>query len=259
MSLVDKKDIERFYLDSFLGILNLTPSDVQHRESPDFIVVLGGKKIGIELTYFHSDLKGIDGTPRRAIEETWKSLQKAIMKEVKKHNQLDGTYGILFFKHLEVPPKRLHERFAHELIQLSLDMVESGRVEAMPGTEFPLLRKYLKNFLLRRPGLKITWDWNRNASSVGLTEKELIDIIRPKVEGVINYRRVIVDELWLLVVSGYRLSQAMGMLLANDLFSYENLNRLLEQSGYNKVYLYQYMLDVIFEWPGWTETAKNAQ
>jgi hypothetical protein len=82
MSLVNKKDIERSYLDSFLTTLNLAPGDIKHRESPDFIVVSDGKKIGIELTYFHSDLKGVDGTPRRAIEETWKSLQKAIMKKV---------------------------------------------------------------------------------------------------------------------------------------------------------------------------------
>jgi hypothetical protein len=256
---VNKKEIERSYLDSFFATLNLTPSDIQHRESPDFIVVSNGKKIGIELTYFHSDLKGIGGTPRRAIEETWNSLQKKIMKEVEKHDRLNGTYGFLFFKHLEVPPKRLHERFAHELIQLSLNMVESGRVEVKPPTELSLLSKYLKNFLLKRTGLYITWDWNRDASSVGLTEKELIDIIRPKVEGVINYRRVIIDELWLLVVSGYRLSQAMGMLSTNKLVSYENLNRLLETSGYNKVYLYQYMLDVIFEWPGWAEKAKDAR
>jgi hypothetical protein len=49
----------------------------------------------------------------------------------------------------------------------------------------------------------------------------------------------------------------MGVLSTNRLVSYENLNKLLEQSGYDKVYLYQYMLDAIYEWPGWTETAKK--
>lgn len=253
----NKKKIERFYFDSFLSLLGIEPSKIQERESPDFVAMWQGKRLGVELTHFHSDLKGVGGKTRRAIEETWISLQKTIMDKVEHCRRLKGTYGILFFKHLEVPPKRLHETFSEELIQLSLNMLKANREKSRPDAESPLLNKYLKEFILKRPGLYITWNWNHDVSSVGVTEKELIDIIMPKVNEVLNYKREPFHELWLIVVSGYRLSQAMGILLGNRLDGYTNLNNLLQQSGYDKVYIYQYMFDLIYEWPGWTQKTKR--
>ena len=51
----DKKRKELFYLKTFLELYGVSPikinSDV---ESPDFIIDYSGKKIGIELTEYHS-------------------------------------------------------------------------------------------------------------------------------------------------------------------------------------------------------------
>ena len=136
-------------------------------------------------------------------------------------------------------------------------MLKANWERLRPDPAFPLLNGYLKEFILKRPDLYITWDWNHDVSSVGVTEKELMDIITPKVNEVSSYKREHFDELWLVVVSGYRLSQAMGVLSEKRLASYENLNKLLEQSGYDKVYLYQYMFDVIYGWPGWVVKSKK--
>lgn len=254
----EKKENERFYLDKFLALLGNVGNDIESGESPDFIVILQQKKIGIELTDFHSDLKGESGRPRRAIEETWALLQKTIMEEVDKCNELKGTNGLLFFKKLELPPKSKHGKFAYELIKLSLEMINSGYKEIKPGENYPMLNKYLKKFRSEKIGCYITWEWNYNISFMGITEEELINAVQPKMKKAVIYKEKNIDELWLLIISGYRLSQAMGIRLSDKLNTFDQLNILLRQSGYNKVYLYQFMFDVIYEWPEWVKIGKES-
>lgn len=249
----EKKKVERFYLEEFFKLLGEEPEDMQAGEAPDFTVKLRQTKLGIELTEFHSDLKGKKGLPRRAIEETWASLQRIIMEEVKEHKELEKTNGYLSFKELELPATSEYRQFVSELIKLSLEMIASACKEIKPGTNYPLLNKYLAKFCLEKVGCYITWEWDHNFAWVGLTETELIDAIRTKIEKIVNYKQKDLDELWLLIISGHRLSQDMGRLLEYKLNNYSQLNRLLKKSGYSKVYIYQYMLNVIYQWPGWSK------
>ena len=177
-----KKENERFYLDKFLTLLGKVPDEIKSGESPDFIVILQQKKIGIELTNFHSNSKGEYGRPRREIEEAWVALQGTIMGEVEKCNELRETNGLLFFKKLGLPPKSKHREFTDELIKLSLEMINSGYKEIKPGANYPILNKYLKKFYLEKVGCYITWEWNYNVSSVGITEEELINASKSKIE-----------------------------------------------------------------------------
>lgn len=252
-----KKENERFYLDKFLALLGKVPDEVKSGESPDFIVILQQKKIGIELTDFHSDSKGEDGRSHRAIEEAWMVLQRTIMEEVEKCNELKETNGLLFFKKLGLPPKSKHREFTDGLIKLSLEMINSGYKEIKPGGNYPILNKYLKKFCLEKVGCYITWEWNYNVSSVGITEEELINAAKSKIERGGIYKEKDIDELWLLIISGYRLSQAMGIRLSDKLNTFDQLNNLIRQSVYNKIYLYQFMFGVIYEWPGWVKIGKE--
>lgn len=253
-----QKQNERFYLDKFFALLGKMPNEIQSGESPDFIVILQQKRIGMELTDFHSDLKRENDRSRRAIEETWMLLQKMIMEEVGKCNELKETNGFLFFKKLELPPKSKHKKFTRELIKLSLEMLNLDCKEIMPGNNYPFLNKYLKKFRLEKVGCHTTWKWNYNVSFIGLTEIELMDTIKPKIEKTFGYKKEKeLNELWLLITSGYRLSQAMGIHLLEKLNTYDRLNNLLSQSGYKKIYLYQYMFDVIYEWPGWVKVGRE--
>jgi len=52
----NKKKCELFYLKKFLEFQEINPIDVFPSESPDFILELPDKKIGIELTEYHSEL-----------------------------------------------------------------------------------------------------------------------------------------------------------------------------------------------------------
>jgi len=252
-----KKENERFYLDKFLALLGKVADEIHPEEFPDFIVSIATKKIGIELTDFHSDLKGESGKPRRAVEEAWLLIQGTIMEEVKKRNKLKETFGFLSFKKLELPPKSKYKIFADELIKLSLEMIDSDCQEIKPLGNYPLLSKYLEKFCLERAGCYITWQWNHNASSVGITETRLINATKSKIEKVVNYKEKNIDELWLLIVSGHRLSQAMGLNLHHKLNTFDQLNNFLKHSGYNKIFIYQYMFDVIYKWPGWVKIGKE--
>ena len=84
-----------------------------------------------------------------------------------------------------------------------------------------------------------------------LLEEELFEIIRSKSEKVTNYEISNLNEMWLLVVSGSQISQAMGIPHPDILNDFSDCNELINQSGFNKIYLYQYMRDRILEWSGY--------
>ena len=82
----EKKEMERCCLNNFFAILDMAPDEISSGESPDFIVKWQQKKIGIELTDFHSGAKRRKGSLRRSGEDAWELVQTTIMEEVNKHN-----------------------------------------------------------------------------------------------------------------------------------------------------------------------------
>lgn len=252
--MTNKKEIERFYLDEFFKVLRTTPDDVQGDESPDFVVKLKGKIIGLEVTEYHSTDKGEKGRPRRLIEETWAELQKEIMGEVRKHRELKQTSGWLGFRKLSLPSKIEYRQFIEELIKIAHEMVRSNREESKPGPECKMLNKYLRKFYLRKVGFYISWEWSHSAASIGLSEEELLNSVKPK---LVNYRDASFDELWLLVVSGVRLSQTMPVHLSYKLREFQTLESFLKKSEYDNVYIFQYQLGVAYEWPEWVKIGKE--
>lgn len=252
-----KKKIEYSYIGKFLALLGKVPNEIICGESPDFMCIFQRKTIGVEVTEFHFDSKDKKGSRRRAIEENWMFLQRMIMEKVEKCNELRDTNGLLFFKKEELPPKRRYEKFTDELVKLSREMINSDCEETRLGNNYSLLNEYLKKFRLEKCGCYIIWHWNYNVSFIGLTETALINTVESKIKEVTKYKEKDMDELWLLIVSGYRLSQALGIRLSDKLNTFARLNNLLSKSGYDKVYLYQYMFDVIYEWPGWVKIGRG--
>lgn len=253
----NRKKAERSYLGEFLALLGKVPDKVVCGESPDFVVVFHQKKIGVEETEFHGDPKGKKGSQWRAVEENWRFLQRMIMEKVKKCNELKETSGLLFSERRELPPRREYGRFVDELVKLSGEMINSDCKEITPGGDYPLLHKYLKKFHLEKCGCYSTWKWNQEVSSFGVTERGLIDAAEPKVKKLAKYKGEGVDEVWLLIVSGLQLSQALGIDLSGKLKTFDRLNSLLTESGFKRVYLYQYLLDVAYEWPGWVKIGRE--
>jgi hypothetical protein len=166
---------------------------------------------------------------------------------------LKNTCGLLSFKQLELPQNSKYKEFVNELIKLSLEMIEANREEISPDSNYPLLNKYLSEFRLEKVGCYMTWEWSPNDPSLGLTESELLDTIEPKLAKAESYARKDIDVLWLLVVSGSRLSQTMSVRLSNSLLSYKKLDYLLSRSIFEKIYIYQYIVGVVYEWPNWVK------
>ena len=252
----EKKEMERCCLNNFFAILDMAPDEISSGESPDFIVNLQQKKIGIELTEFHSGSKRRKGSFRRSGEDAWELVQTTIMEEVNKHNELNETSGLLFFKRMKLPSESERNKFVEELMQLAIKMIISDCKEMIPGYEYPLLKEYLKKFHLEKVGCYITWEWNYNVSSVGVTETELINTITPKIDKISLYKGKDFDDIWLLIISGCRLSQSMGTRLAYQLNTFDQLRDLLKKSGYHRVFIYQTMIDEIYKWPDWERIKK---
>ena len=81
-----------------------------------------------------------------------------------------------------------------------------------------------------------------------------MNVIKPK---LVNYRNENFQELWLLVASGTRLSQTMPLRLSYKLRAFHRLEETLKGSHYDKVYIFQYQLGVVYEWPGWRKIGKE--
>lgn len=253
-----RKYTECVYVHRTFALLSIQPTSFVCGESPDFNIGFDGKRIGVEVTCFHSSAKGADGRPRRAIEEEWNHLQGLIMSEVDRIPKLKGIFGILAFHALDVPTRRQHEQFVQELLSLSLRMIAKNSLETKPvKKDYPLLSRYVKKLTLKRVGCYITWEWDRNAAFVGLSEQELIDTVTTKAARTDNYRKKDqFDELWLLVVSEHRLSQTMPPFLLDILNSFGTVNKELQKAGFAKVFLYQYLFEVVYEWPGWKKVGE---
>jgi hypothetical protein len=265
------KKVERFYLENFFKLLCGKPFEIKERESPDFIVTfLSIKKVGVEVVEYHSSLKTANGKPRRAFEETMDRLYKDLYEEAQKYPELIGIDVFLKFKELRVLPKSEHKEFTDQVIQLTLEKIQniihiSNSLEVKPdGRKYPLLHQYLDRVRLYKTDFPSHRHWGGvDASSIGLEENELIDAIQTKIKKAKTYRKEIIKEgigeLWLLIVSGYRPSQTLPPPehLKYKLGSFDQLDNLLKASGYDKVYLYQYMFDIIYKWPGWIKIEKR--
>ena len=115
----------------------------------------------------------------------------------------------------------------------------------------------MKKFYFEQVNCYITWEWNHIASFIGLSESELINVAKPKIDKATDYRKSHIEKLWLIIVSGVKLSQTMPVHLADKLNSFEQLDSLLMASNYERVFLYQYQLGVIYEWPKWIKIGKE--
>lgn len=249
---------ERFYLGRFLEALQLEFDVVQRgADPPDFILTLAGKHTSVEMTEFHSGARGDNGLPRRAVEEEWRKFQRLFESAREQYADLNHIMGLAFFKALEVPPRREQMPFAKELLEFGHQklpyLTKDGSDFSQFGSSSPLLGKYLKRLRLWDAGCFTSWEWNHMAAGVGLTERELLDIILPKIK---VGRPKETNENWLLMVSGHQLSQSIGLPHVDVLREYGELNKALTCGPYDRVYIFQYMFGRVLLWQlaqGWME------
>ena len=255
----DKKRKELFYLKPFLKLCGVSPTKITlNVESPDFIISYSGKKIGIELTEYHSLIE-ISGHSRREVESNWERLQGEIYEKIKLDKELMGICVSIFFRKVFLPSRRESLPFIDELINCSKAfIIKSGKSVLIPK-RYKILNKYVDEINIYKIGgnSHLRWNSNLNVGFIGLTEEGLLSIIESKINKGERYRLGDLNELWLLVVFGHRISQSVPPRLKYKLEEFRILNSILSKSSYNYIFLYLYMYDVIYRWPNWIKFGKG--
>ena len=249
---ITHEDRELFYANKFLQSLNVPNLGLKKGDDPpDLVLELQGSavsNIGIEMTEFHSNVTSPSGKPRRAIEEGWNDILKVIRQQRKEHPILNCVSCTLFFKRLDVPGKKDHFQFVSELIRFLISKdgnLTSEFYEFREDFNSELLTKYLDKVVAQKTACNyIGWNWNHSASGVGLSEDELKMTIMSKVLTVFNDG---FDEIWLIIVSGDGMSQAMGLPEVETLHEFNEVNTMLDKSHFDRVFIFEYMFDRILE------------
>lgn len=205
--------------------------------------------VGIEITEYHSDYPTASGYSRRVVEQEWEHLRRELMKKVDATASLNGVHGSLFFKDLTLPSRHDHADFINQVMSCAQANINVLPTSLSDFEAFPLLSQYLKEMRFKRIRCHMSWDWNKNIGWIGTEPTALVDCIRRKVKK--KYDTEGINDLWLLIVSGPNLSQAMGIDLQYDLANIGEVDELLQKSVFSKAYIFQYMFDVAYEWPTW--------
>jgi len=81
-----KKQHERFLLDRFLELQGISPTRVDESESPDFLIDLEGRKVGIEVTelFIRSRSKGHPQREEKPLPQEVESITKQIVCEARR-------------------------------------------------------------------------------------------------------------------------------------------------------------------------------
>jgi len=254
-----KKEKELFYLKAFFELCGISPAKINSDvESPDFIINYSGKTIGIELTEYHSS-SNILGHSRREVESNWERLQAEIYEKVKLDKELMGICVLIFFRKVFLPSQRESVPFIDELINCAKVFMEKGKKTVLVPEKYKILNKYVDEIDIYKieGSSHLRWESSLNVGSIGLTEEGLLNIIESKINKGEGYRLKSLNELWLLVVFGHRISQSAPPKLKYKLEEFGNLNSILSKSSYNNIFLYLYMYDVIYRWPKWIKYGKG--
>jgi len=255
----NRKRKELFYLEPFLELYGVSPTKITlNVESPDFIINYSDKKIGIELTEYHSLIE-TSGHPRREVESNWEKLQGEIYEKVKLDKELMGICVSIFFKKVFLPSRRESSPFIDELINCTKIFILKGKSSVLVPEKYKILSKYADEIDIYKIGGNsyLKWNSNLNVGFIGLTEEGLLSMIESKINKGERYRLRDLNELWLLVVFGHRISQSVPPRLKYKLEEFKTLNSILRKSSYNYVFLFLYMYDVIYRWPNWIKYGKG--
>jgi len=255
----NKKKKELFYLEPFLELYGVSPTKITlNVESPDFIIDYSGKKIGIELTEYHS-LQEVSGHSRREVESNWERIQGEIYEKIKLDKELTGICVSIFFRKVFLPSRRESLPFIDELINCTKVFIMKGKKSVLVPEKYKILSKYVDEIDIYKIGgnSHLRWDSNLNVGFIGIKEEELIETITPKIKKAEEYFQKELDELWLLIAFGHLISQTVQPRLKFKLEGFKALNSIINKSNYKYIFLYLHMFNVIYRWPNWEKFGKG--
>jgi len=209
MTTADQKDAERRTLRNLLAMLALEPEEEPSGgETPDFVLSVSGRRIGVEITAFQSGDTTADGVELRKVEGEWQKFEAASEEFRQARPYLHELNVGLFFKD-SLPPRRDYAAFMEEIGTFaqarSAALGSEGRDYWARDFASPLLRRYLRTLHLR-PGKYPEWFSNFSGGGwIGAPDGALTAIVAKK--GAKPYRPT--DELWLAIQCNPRTSEMM--------------------------------------------------
>jgi hypothetical protein len=177
-------------------------------ETPDFIVSLCGRSIGIEITQYRSGETVGGGPERRQVEAEWQKLLSTSEQVRKARPELyDVNVGLMF--NGAVPPRGQHATFIEEVVTFihshRSHLTSTNTDYWPPDFSAPLMTQYLQTLCLRIDP-HATWYTNLSAGFVALPEtSNITQIVAQKSSK--QFRPV--DELWLVIQSGILISEML--------------------------------------------------
>lgn len=204
-----QKVIERRTLDVLLASLGLRPDqEPEAGETPDFMVSLAGRLIGVEITMYSSTDTVDGGHRRRQVESEWDKLQAAAKAFCSTRPELrDINVGLMFSG--PVPPRRQHADFIKEVtdfIAAHRHELRSDEVEYWPPTLSTLLMVEYLQVLYLRVDQHAVWHSNLTAGFVATPATSTVaDIVAGK--STKNFRPA--NELWLAIQCSTRISETL--------------------------------------------------
>ncbi|MFD1199948.1 hypothetical protein ACFQ3K_16780 [Brucella gallinifaecis] len=235
-----QKQAEREQLKSYLAACDIEIADdhIEPTERPDFILKIGSRDIGVEVTEYH-----VSG--RRQVEEAWNRLRHLAFE--RKDYPLN-RWVKLYFQEMRVPPTRDLDGFINEVIRFS-DLHPEIEQAAPDADIYPILARYIDSISVSSTKAhRIMWFWNYDVAWVGPLESELISILAQKAKSAVAST----SDYWLIIAGGNRLSTLLGLMDANQLRIMPNLESALLGSPFERVALLQ---QPVIDWrrgEGWS-------
>lgn len=244
-----KKARERFLLDRFLECQGLTPTSIGTPEppSPDFLIELDGRKVGIEITEIYPQsprsYSGLDGPgPPQAIESRGGKIVSLAKEAYFRRNDSPLLVTVVFSNIETIRRKEEHEKLA-ELIALEVEdmaskalATEDRRPDFFTGVDNPLCDSVALIHIYKVPELRFArWTVPKVGLVRKLTSELLQDRITTKEKKLDGYRRD-GDEVWLLMVAD-RLSASRKFFYPPD-FPADDIS-----SKFSRTFYYCYGVD----------------
>ena len=257
MTRQNQKDSERRTLDAVLAALGLCPDqEPDAGETPDFMVLLSGRTIGVEITMYRSNATVEDGAGRRQVENEWELLKVAADRTRNACPDLrDINVGLMFAA--SVPQRKQHADFIAEIATFVSDhaseLSSSDITFWPPSFTSPLMRAFLRTLYLRRDQFA-EWHSNLAGGYVARPDQTIADIVAEKS----GKRFRPADELWLAIQCGTRISEMML-----DIMGVEDFSSVpsLEPYAFSRVFVLAFT--GAYEWQrgvGWRQlTGANAE
>ena len=165
----DGREMERNFFNSFLYFEpELQSGDVAHCECPDFLISLGDKVVGVEVTQLFRP------TGRQDVENTQDQILRTAWQKAQEQN-LPPADVCLFFNLHRSYRRDAHERIADAVVRVVADHMpvdgESARIERVSGQPSSVDLILVSR---RHCGALGNWTW----LDVGPVERDVVSVVQ---------------------------------------------------------------------------------